>query len=449
MAENGKGTLNRRFTIKSAGCGLIEKQCPANTIGRGRTARISMISVTIDSPRLDVAPQWDELVRRASSNVFMNPAALAAAAATDFAKIRVLQAWEQGASQRRLVGLWALQVRQAVPLWPKLSEALPYTYAFLSSPVVDPAFADQVIAAFLGAIERDPMLPDVLSLTSFDAECPSYGAMLKWLSARGIEPLMVGTSSRPFVMKEFGVKRSGSTRKKLRQDWNRLSSLGAVEVVNDRSPGAVRQAFETFLAMEKASWKGEHGTALLSDARDAGFTRQLVQNLADRQACSVALLQVNGDVAAAQVLMYCGSTAYTWKTAYNGEFARYSPGHLLVDKVTDRLLAQPEIEAINSCAAEDSFMAQLWAGRRTMLDLLFDVSGTKSLGYRMEAGRLLSYHFLRRLRQRLRQRRAPSSAGKAPQSASAKPGHEAGAALRAPIKAGVRRHKAEVEGLGH
>ncbi|MCA1455962.1 GNAT family N-acetyltransferase [Bradyrhizobium sp. BRP22] len=398
-----------------------------------------MITVTIDSPSLDIAPQWDELVRRASSNVFMNPAALAAAVATDFAKLRVLLAWEQGASQRRLAGIWALQVRRAVPLWPKVSEALPYNYAFLSSPVVDPAFADQVIPAFLAAIEQDPMLPDVLSLTAFDAECPSYAAMSKWLAARGIEPLIVARSSRPFVTKEFGVKRSGSTRKKLRQDWNRLAALGSVEVVNDRSPAAVRQAFEIFLAMEKASWKGERGTAVLSDAGDAAFTRQLVQNLADRQACSVALLQVNGEVAAAQVLMYGGSTAYTWKTAYDAQFARYSPGHLLVDKVTDHLLAQDDIEAINSCAAEDSFMAQLWAGRRAMLDMLFDVRGTRSLGFRMEAGRLLGYHFLRGVRHRFRERRPAASASKAPQGTAAKPQKEAAAALRAPAKAEVGR----------
>jgi CelD/BcsL family acetyltransferase involved in cellulose biosynthesis len=417
----------------------LKSKVPQTRSGTVEEREISMITVTIDSLRQDIAPQWDELVRRASSNVFMNPAALAAAVATDFAKMRVLLAWEQGASQRRLVGIWALQVRQVAPLWPKLSEALPYNYAFLSNPVVDPACVEQVIPAFLAAIEQDPLTPDVLSLTSFDAECPSYAAMSTWLTARGIEPLIVARSSRPFVTKEFGVKRSGSTRKKLRQDWNRLSSLGVVNVVNDRSPAAARQAFETFLAMEKASWKGERGTAVLSDARDAAFTRQLVHNLADRQACSVALLQVNGDVAAAQVLMYCGATAYTWKTAYNAQFARYSPGHLLVDKVTDQLLGQPEIAAINSCAAEDSFMAQLWTGRRTMLDMLFDVRGTKSLGYRMEAGRLLGYQLLRRLRHRLRQRRSGSSTTKAPQDASAKLGQETRPALRSAAKAEVGR----------
>ena len=56
-----------------------------------------MISVTIDPPSLDVGPHWDDLVRRASSNVFMNPAALKAVCDTGFAKVLMMLAWEQGA----------------------------------------------------------------------------------------------------------------------------------------------------------------------------------------------------------------------------------------------------------------------------------------------------------------------------------------------------------------
>jgi hypothetical protein len=365
-----------------------------------------MISVTIDSPSLDVAPQWDDLVQRASSNVFMNPVALKAACDTGFAKILMLLAWEQGAEPRKLVGAWALQLK-AAPLLPAVLEALPYNYAFLSSPVVDPAFADEVIPAFFAAIENSAELPNVVSLKSFDAESPSHVSMLKVFSLRGIEPLMLSETARPFVTPEFGIKRSGSTRKKLRQDWNRLSSLGAVDVVNDRNPAGVEQAFETFLAMEKASWKGEQGTALLSDPHDAVFVRRLLHDLAARRDASVALLRVDGEAIAAQVLMYCGSTAYTWKTAFDAKFSKYSPGALLVDRVTEELFAGPDIQAINSCAAEDSFMGQLWAGRRDMVDMLFDIGPGKSLGYRIEAGRLLGYERLRQLRNRLRHRLSP------------------------------------------
>lgn len=366
-----------------------------------------MISITIDSPGLDVAPQWDDLVRRASSNVFMNPVALKAASDTGFAKILMMLAWEQGAEPRKLVGVWALQLRKAAPLLPAVLEALPYNYAFLSSPVVDPAFADEVIPAFFAAIENSAELPNVVSLKSFDAESPSHASMLKVFSLRGIEPLMLSETARPFVTREFGVKRSGSTRKKLRQDWNRLSSLGTVDVMNSRTPADVERAFETFLAMEKASWKGEQGTALLSDPHDAAFVRRLLHNLAARGDASVALLRVDGVAIAAQVLMYCGSTAYTWKTAFDAKFSKYSPGALLVDRVTEELFAGPDIQAINSCAAEDSFMGQLWAGRRNMVDMLIDIGPGKSLGYRIEAGRLLGYERLRKLRNRFRHRLSP------------------------------------------
>src|SRR4029077_8163766 len=152
-------------------------------------------------------------------------------------------------------------------------------------------------------------------------------------AARGITPLLVSEYERPFVTREFGIKRSGSTRKKLRQDWNRLTALGKVDVVNDRTPEAVGTAFETFLALEKASWKGEQGTALLSDPADAAFVRKLLQQLAAKGDASVALLQVNGAAIAAQVLMYCGTTAYTWKTAYDAAYAKFSPGTLLIDRV--------------------------------------------------------------------------------------------------------------------
>jgi CelD/BcsL family acetyltransferase involved in cellulose biosynthesis len=361
-----------------------------------------MISVTIDSPTPDIGPQWDDLVRRASSNVFMNPAALLAASETGFANVRMLLAWKNRAGARTLAGLWAVQLRRRAPFWPIVIEPLPYDYAFLSNPVVDPDYVDEVIPAFFAAIEQSPSLSRIVSLHSFDAECPSYAAIMRDLATRGVQPLVLAETTRPFVSRDFGLKRSGSTRKKLRQDWNRLAATGAVEVVNDRSFAGAKQAFEIFLALEQASWKGADRTALLSDPQDAAFARRMLQRLAEQGNGSVALLRANGEAIAAQVLMYCGTTAYTWKTAFSANYAKYSPGTLLVDKITEELLSTPDIQEINSCAAEASFMGQLWAGRRKMVDMLFDLGSRRSLGYRLEAGRQLGYGQLRSWRDRLR-----------------------------------------------
>jgi CelD/BcsL family acetyltransferase involved in cellulose biosynthesis len=362
----------------------------------------SMISVSICSPNMSIAAEWADLTKRASPNVFMNPAALTAANDIEFAQVYVLLAWEEGEAPRKLVGVWALQMRKIAPFWPALLDALPYNYAFLSSPVIDPAFIDDVVAAFFAAIEKNPVLPNVINLQSLNAESPDYDAIIKALAARGGEQLRFSESARPFVTREFGVKRSGSTRKKLRQDWNRLSALGSVDIVNERTPAAVREAFEVFLALEADSWKGARGTALLCDETDAGFVRRLVSGLAEQGNASVALLRVDGVAIAAQVLMYCGTMAYTWKTAFNSDYAKYSPGALLIDKVTEEIFATPGFDAIDSCSAEGSFMAQLWTGRRKMVDLLIDVGPGKSLGFTMEAGRQFGYRQLRDLRNRLR-----------------------------------------------
>ena len=360
-----------------------------------------------------MAALWDGLVARASPNVFMHPAALCAAADLKFANIHVLQAWHDDVTPKKLVGLWAMQVRSFALAWPSHLEALPYEYAFLSSPVIDGSFVEDVIPAFLSAIAEHRTLPKIVSLQSFDAESSSYRAILKSLAERGGEQLMLSESTRAVVTREFGIKRSGSTRKKLRQDWNRLAALGAVDTLNDRTPAGVEAAFETFLRLEAGSWKGTEGTALLSDAKDAAFVRRLIGALVQQGGASVALLRVNGHAIAAQVLMYCGSSAYTWKTAFDSEFAKYSPGALLVDKVTEDLFSVPGIDAIDSCSAEGSFMAQLWSGRRNMVDLLVKVSAGKSLGFTLEAGRRRGYLRLRDVHRRLRAsnwRRRPKKA---------------------------------------
>jgi hypothetical protein len=378
-------------------------------------ASASMISVSISPPNLEIATQWNELVRRAAPNVFMNPAALCAAAQTGFAKVHMLLAWDNDVSPQRLVGVWALGERRIAPFCPAVLDALPYDYAFLSSPVIDPDFTDVVVGAFFNAIAGDRSLPRVIHLALFDRAAPSFAAIQKLVSYRGGSQLVLAGEQRPCVSKEFGLKRSGATRKKLRQDWNRLSAQGVVEVVNIRSPDEVRQAFETFLALEQASWKGAHGTALLCDARDAAFVRQLIANLSASGDASVALLRVDGRAIAAQVLMYCGASAYTWKTAFDAAFARYSPGALLVDKVTEQLLGTPGIEAIDSCSAENGFMAHLWTGRQAIVDAVLDVGPGRSVAYLLEVARLSGYQRAKGLRDRWRARASARKARTVPE----------------------------------
>ena len=102
------------------------------------------------------------------------------------------------------------------------------------------------------------------------------------------------------------------------------------------------------------------------------------------------------------MLLYCAATAYTWKTAFDAGYAKYSPGALLVDKIVDELFTTGGIDAFESCSPEGGFMNQIWDGRRTTIDLLANVGTKESLNFIMAALGERGYAQLRGLRNRLR-----------------------------------------------
>jgi CelD/BcsL family acetyltransferase involved in cellulose biosynthesis len=360
---------------------------------------MAQITVDVRSGPLELSGAWDALAARAAPNIFMHPVALNAVTATGFARLRTLLAWD---GPGRLVGLWALQERTVAPLWPRVLAAPPYCYAFVSDPVVDRERADEVVTAFLDTIAAARDLPNVLRLQYLDAESESVRGLRRVLAGRGGRTLTLADRARPFITREVGVKAGGSTRKKLRQDFNRLSAIGAVDIVNQRDAAAVRDAFEIFLALEAASWKGDRGTALLSNETDGAFVRRLIADLGAAGMASVALLRVDEKPVAAQVLLHCGGTAYTWKTAFDAAFAKYSPGMLLIDKITERLFAEGAVDAIESCSPDGSFMGQLWSGRRSTVDLLADVGRGASMNFAVVALGERAYGQARHLRNRWR-----------------------------------------------
>jgi hypothetical protein len=102
------------------------------------------------------------------------------------------------------------------------------------------------------------------------------------------------------------------------------------------------------------------------------------------------------------VLLYSGRMAYTWKTAFDPQFGRFSPGALLVDRITAGLLASGDIEAIESCSPEGGFMEQVWAGRRSTVDLLIDLGPNRSFAFAIVAWQARAHAWLKATRDRLR-----------------------------------------------
>ncbi|CAN0562777.1 unnamed protein product, partial [Laminaria digitata] len=241
-----------------------------------------MISVGMIRPEEARALPWTDLAPFAR-NAFMNPAALKAAADTMLATIYIFVAWETAVEPARLVGLWALQAKSLM-LWPVL-EALPFNYAFLSTPVLHPDHADDIVPAFLAMIAADKRLPDVVVARDLDMSGREHSTLDAVLGAHPMT--IVRETQRPIATRENGVKRSGSSRKKLRQTWNKLAGEGELAIENVRDPAQIGAAFEAFLTLEAAGWKGKGGTALLNNSKDTAFARRLVADLAAQAQASV------------------------------------------------------------------------------------------------------------------------------------------------------------------
>jgi len=324
----------------------------------------------------EIDADWIDLLTRAhESNVFMDPAILRC---LDAGCITLL-AW-QG---QRLMGLWAFARSRLGPLGALHSPA--FAHAYLGTPVVDRVSAEAALAAMLDYIAGARDLPKLIRFDPIRLHGPTMQALSALLEARGTGPRVLGETPRPILASNLDGKQyfeaalSSSSRKKLRQHRRRLEERGALENVVSAAPGEVRRAFEDFLALEAAGWKGRSGTALLCHEADANFARAMVAALAERGRASIHGLYQGGKPVAAQVVLRAGPAAFTWKTAYDEALGDYSPGMLLLENYTTAFLADQSIAMVDSCAFDDTGFMSVWKEREVVAQVLIDARHGRSL----------------------------------------------------------------------
>lgn len=378
-----------------------------------KTAEAPVVTAEVaDLDRLEACEaDWRALAERsAEPNPFMDPAFLAGAGEDVRRLIRVLLAWTGAGANRRLVGCWALRIARPTPKVPLPVLVAPAIdkYAFLGSPVVDGAHAENALKAMLDAIAADPDLPKTLLVSDVAPDGVVGETLSRLLAESGMPLVELEQRRRARLCSELDGPSylrqsvSAGTRKKLRQHRKRLAAEGEVEVVTYSEAADVAHAFERFLELEGASWKGRAGTALISDAADAAFAREAIRRMASEGRARIEALTLDGRIVSAQVLLSSGQAVFTWKIAHDEAFARYSPGTLLVESYTAKLLADPAVAFADSCSrSDDGLMASLWSERMTVMDFCFDVRRGGSPRFRLVVAVALGERRLRALAKRV------------------------------------------------
>jgi CelD/BcsL family acetyltransferase involved in cellulose biosynthesis len=192
-------------------------------------------------------------------------------------------------------------------------------------------------------------------------------------------------------------------RKEIQRQFRRLADLGDVTVETATAPEAIRPAFETFLALENAGWKGRAGTALAASPATAAFVRSAVASRAAASAVRIDSLARDRRPVAMLVTFIAGATAFTWKIAYDEAFARFSPGAHLMLEVAPRIFAETAVRRIDSLADTGHPMIdRLWPGRMSVGTLVIGPPGGSLLhraglvAARLEAAARVNVKRLRR-----------------------------------------------------
>lgn len=159
-----------------------------------------------------------------------------------------------------------------------------------------------------------------------------------------------------------------SLSKKRRQDLNRrlrrLKEEGTVEFVITRTYSA--ELMNKFFDMENRGWKGRAGTAAINDPNVEKLHDDFAQAVAENDALFIYELKLDGKTIAMQIRVKYDKSTVCWKTTYDEEYARFSPGNLLFREFLNECMRNDSSEVDLLCPSTQS--KKLWAsGERELV----------------------------------------------------------------------------------
>ena len=218
-----------------------------------------------------------------------------------------------------------------------------------------------------------------LHLPLLPAEGPLVDALRRVRGRRDI--LVVRQEERailrcgPSAVKHYEAALPNKKRKELRRQRNRLAELGELTVERLAGDERLPEWTSEFLALERRGWKGAAGSALACDPRTEALFRDTLAGAAGANRLERLALRLDGRAIAMLVNFLTPPGAFAFKTAFDENYARYSPGVLLQCENL-ALLERDGLDWCDSCAAPDHPMIErLWRDRRRMVSLNIAIGG--------------------------------------------------------------------------
>jgi CelD/BcsL family acetyltransferase involved in cellulose biosynthesis len=251
-----------------------------------------------------------------------------------------------------------------------------HRYCFLCVPLLHRDHARETLGAFFAWLETEPTRGMCLELPHISAEGAFHHFLISAVNERQRTSVVTasfcralfrpGEKADAYLLSAF----SGEQRKKLRQRSRRLAEIGKLEYVSLEQDGDQARWVDNFMQLEASGWKGQQHTALSSHAADRQFFSQVAQEAHRRGRLQLTALQVNGQPIAMQCCFAASPGLFTWKTAFDEQYASHAPGILLQVELIRRFHQDPRPEWVDSCAEPGSYLESLWMDRKAMQTLV-------------------------------------------------------------------------------
>jgi hypothetical protein len=271
--------------------------------------------------------------------------------------------------------VWLNRWRYGFPL-PVLTNWLtPLT--FTGTPYVREDRASETIGAFLTQEDASAFL-----LTAVPASGPFWDRLISVAGQLEAPFSVVARWRRAAIVttgnyeKWFETNFERKRKKEHRRMRSRLAEAGDLRLTRLARGEKLDPWIDRLIALEANGWKGRRGTALDSSPELANCLRDSLNSLHAEGNVRFWNLSLDGRPLATMFAVVEGAQAWLGKIAFDEDFARFSPGVLLVLDATRDFFADPGIEFVDSCAIPDHPMIdRLWRDRLELCDVLIGRPG--------------------------------------------------------------------------
>jgi len=252
-----------------------------------------------------------------------------------------------------------------------------HKHCFLTTPLIRAGYERRTLEAFFDWLADDARSGALIEFNMLPGEGPFHQTLVDYLYSSGKPNRIFESHTRALFRRAADADRylcaalSAKHRKMIRRLERELAEIGRLEYDALTPNDAVAVWIEEFLQLEASGWKGRESSALASNELERGYFKSIAAEAFRRGRLVMLALRLDGRPLAYKCNFVAGSGSFTFKIAFDENYARYSPGMLLEIENVRRLHAQSRIEWVDSCADPFNFMFnRLWLARRTIQNLV-------------------------------------------------------------------------------